>query len=52
MNNKFNEYINRHSKYKNLFCEDIFLLICRISYILGEPIQYIVRGFHNLKENK
>ena len=49
MDNKFDEYIKRHSKYKKKMYIETFLLICRISYILGEPIKNIVKGLTNIK---
>ena len=43
-NKEFNEYIERHSKYKKYInCNDTFEMICRLTYILGDPF-YIWLG--------
>ena len=47
----FNEYKKRHSKYKKKMEIEKFLLICRISFILGEPIKNVVKGFTDFEED-
>ena len=39
-NQEFIEYIERQSKFKKYFkYNDIFKIICRITYLIGDPIQ-------------
>ena len=43
---QFIDYINRNSKYKIFIkCNQTFEMICRISFILGDPIQYWIGYF-------
>ena len=34
---KFYEYVRRHMKYRKYFSKDTFGIVCRVTYILGEP---------------
>ena len=44
----FDEYISRNKHYQKFISNrDTFLMICRLSFILGEPIKSWIIGFTN-----
>ena len=43
---QFQDYLNRHSHYQLLIpCRDTFEMVCRLTFILGEPIGVWIAGY-------
>jgi hypothetical protein len=38
-------YVQRKKKYKKYFDIDTFEMICRLTYILGEPLNFWIKKF-------